>query len=95
MILVLVQLFVISAAAAGVPASSVEKMKAAVNGTEAKTSGAAEGSAAAVNAENEKKAKEAEAAAAAEAAARKLPRRRKKSPINSGRQQTSALQVMS
>jgi hypothetical protein len=71
LILVLAQLFVISAAAGEVPASYVEQMKAAVNGTEVKASGAAEGSAAAVNAENEKKAKEAEAAAEAAAAAKK------------------------
>ena len=51
MILVLAQLFVISAAAGEVPMSSVEKMKAAVNGTTAQTSGAAKGSAAAANAE--------------------------------------------
>ena len=70
LILVLAQLFVISAAAGEVPASYVEQMKAAVNGAEVKTSGAAEGSAAAVNAENEKKAKEAKAAEEVAAAAK-------------------------
>lgn len=67
LVLVLAQLFVISAAAGNAPKSSVEKMKAAMNGTSAvKTSGAAEGSAAAVNAETaarEKKIEEAKKAA--------------------------------
>ena len=78
LILVLAQLFVISAAAGEVPASYVEQMKAAVNGAEVKTSGAAEGSAAAVNAENEKKAKEAEALAEAKAAAEEAAAAEKK-----------------
>ena len=78
MILVLAQLFVISAAAGEVPMSSVEKMKAAVNGTTAQASGAAEGSAAAANAEKAVKEKEAEAAAAAKAAAEEAAAAEKK-----------------
>lgn len=86
-ILVLVQLFVISASAADgvtastadkmkaaaknktttdtVPASSTEKMKAAADSTEAKTSGAEEGSAAAEKAEKEAQEKKLKAARAA------------------------------
>jgi hypothetical protein len=72
LILVLAQLFVITAFAAGTaPKKALDKMNAARTAVTAKSSGAAEGSAAAVNAENEKKAKEAKAAEEAAAAAKK------------------------
>ena len=79
LVLVLAQLFVISAAAAGAPKSSIDKMKSALNGaSSAKTSGAAEGSAAAVNAEQAAEEKKAEAEKAAAEAAKKAAEARNK-----------------
>ena len=78
LVLVLAQLFVISAAAAGAPKSSIDKMKSALNGaSSAKTSGAAEGSAAAVNAEKAVEEKKAEAEKEAEAAKKAAEARNK------------------